>query len=217
MIILGITIVITGLPKIHADLGFSTAQLSWVQNAYTLTFGGLLLLGARAGDIIGRRRLFVVGVGLFSFASLPVGLAQTPGLMLVARAIQGVGAAVLAPATLALLQTHFPEGPARTHAIGYYGAMGGTGAAIGLIVGGVLADTLSWRVGFFINLPIGAALALASLCVLHETPRRAGSFDIAGAATSTLGLTGLVYGLVRAAEAGWSDALTLSALQPVWR
>ncbi len=212
MIVLDISIVITGLPKIRQGLGFSETGLSWVQNAYTLAFGGLLLLGARAGDILGRRLMLTMGLALFTLASLAVGLAQSPSWMIGARALQGVGAAVLAPSTLALLSTNFPEGSERTRAVGYYGAVAGIGASVGLVLGGIFADWLSWRVGFFINLPIGTALILAARRYLEETERRPGQFDVLGAVTSTLGMTALVYGLVRSAAAGWSDPLTAAAL-----
>jgi len=212
MIVLDISIVITGLPKIQAGLGFSTAALSWVQNAYTLTFGGLLLLGARAGDIFGRRRTFVAGLGLFTLASGLIGAAQSPAWLLAARALQGVGAAILAPSTLALLTTSFAEGPERTRAVGYYGAVAGIGASIGLVVGGLFADLVSWRAGFFINLPIGVALAWGALRYLPETTPRPGRFDVAGALLSTLGMTALVYGIVRSATHGWQDTGTLVAV-----
>jgi MFS family permease len=172
MIVLDISIVITALPRIHDDLNFSATGLSWVQNAYTLAFGGLLLLGARAGDILGRRRMFITGLALFTAASLAIGLAQSAFWLLGARVFQGVGAAILAPSSLALLSTNFPAGPERTRAVAYYGAVAGIGASIGLVLGGVLADWLSWRVGFFINLPIGIALMLAAARYLAETERR---------------------------------------------
>jgi EmrB/QacA subfamily drug resistance transporter len=205
MIVLDISIVITGLPKIRDSLHFTTAELSWVQNAYTLAFGGLLLLGARAGDILGRRRMFIAGLGLFTVASFFIGIAQSAEWLLIARAIQGVGAAVLAPSTLALLSTNFAEGAERTRAVGYYGAIAGIGASLGLVLGGIFADALSWRVGFFINLPIGAALIWYARRYLVETEREAGQFDVMGAISSTLGMTALVYGLVRAAAQGWGD------------
>jgi MFS family permease len=160
MIVLDISIVIAALPKLRDELGFSAAGLSWVQNAYTLALGGLLLLGARAGDILGRRRMFMTGLVVFSAASLAIGVAQSAAWLLAARAVQGAGSAILAPSTLALLTTHFPEGPQRTRAVGYYGAVAGIGSSIGLVLGGVLAGWLSWRVGFFINLPIGLAWLL---------------------------------------------------------
>lgn len=212
MIVVDISIVITGLPRIQASLGFSPAQLSWVTNAYTLAFGGLLLLGARAGDILGRRRMFIAGLSLFTLASMAIGVAQSVGWMLAARAIQGIGAAVLAPSTLALLSTHFPEGPARTRALSMYAAAAGVGATLGLVLGGLFADLLSWRAGFFINVPIGLGLIVAARRHIGETPRRGGQFDVAGALSSTLGMTALVYGLVRASEAGWQDERALAAL-----
>jgi EmrB/QacA subfamily drug resistance transporter len=212
MIVLDISIVITALPKMHQALGFSATGLSWVQNAYTLALGGLLLLGARAGDILGRRRMFVVGLGLFTVASLAVGLAPSAAWLLAARAVQGVGAAILAPSTLALLTASFPEGHERTRAVAYYGAVAGVGASLGLVVGGVLTSWLSWRVGFFINVPIGIAMMLVAPRYLPETERRAGRFDLPGALSSTVGMTALVYGIVRSADAGWSDPLTSAAL-----
>ena len=212
MIVLDISIVITGLPKILESLSFSATGLSWVQNAYTLAFGGLLLLGARAGDILGRRRMFIAGLALFTAASLGVGIAQSAAWLIAARALQGVGAAILAPSTLALLTTNFCEGPERTRSLAYYAAVAGVGASVGLVVGGIVADWLSWRVGFFINVPIGIALMLGAQRHLGESERRSGEFDAAGALTSTLGMTGVVYGLVRSASAGWSDRVAVAAL-----
>lgn len=212
MIVLDISIVINALPKIHHALGFSSTGLSWVQNAYTLSFGGLLLLGARAGDILGRRRMFVLGIALFTVASLAAGLAQSAAWLLAARSLQGVGAAIAAPSTLALLTASFPEGPERTRAVAYYGAVAGGGGSVGLVLGGVLTDWLSWRWGLFINAPIGIALILAAPRVLPESERRTGHFDLAGAASSTLGMFAVVYGIVRAATNGWSDRLTVASL-----
>jgi EmrB/QacA subfamily drug resistance transporter len=212
MIVLDISIVITALPKIHYSLGFSVTELSWVQTAYTLAFGGLLLLGARAGDILGRRRMFVAGIALFTIASFAVGTAQTALWLIAARGVQGVGAAILAPSTLALLQTSFPEGSQRTRAVAYYGAVAGVGASVGLVLGGILASWISWRVGFFINVPIGIAMVLAAPRYLAETEPRPGHLDVLGGLTSTLGMTALVYGIVHSAEAGWSDPVTIGAL-----
>ena len=211
MIVLDVSIVITALPRIHHALGFSASGLSWVQNAYTLAFGGLLLLGARAGDILGRRRMFVVGIAIFTGASLAAGLAQTAEWLLLARATQGAGAAIAAPSTLALLTTAFREGPERTRAVAYYGAVAGGGGSVGLILGGILTSWLSWRWGLFINVPIGLALVLAAPRYLPETPRRAGRFDLAGAASSTVGMTAIVYGIVRSATSGWTDAVTVAS------
>jgi MFS family permease len=212
MIVLDISIVITALAKIHHDLQFSATALSWVQNAYLLAFGGLLLLGARAGDLVGRRRVFIAGLGLFTAASVAVGTAQSEAWLIAARAVQGIGAASLAPSTLALLQTSFPEGPERTRAVAYYAAVAGVAATVGLVVGGIFAGWLSWRAGFFVNAPIGIAMMLAAPRYLPETQRRPAQLDAAGAVSSTLGMTALVYGIVRSAEAGWTDALTLTAL-----
>ena len=179
MIILDTSIVITGLPKIQSALGFTATELSWIQSAYTLAFGGILLLGARAGDILGRRKTFLVGLGIFTVASLAVGMSQSVVWMLLGRAVQGVGAAILAPSTLALLQSNFPEGRERTRAVAYYGAVAGIGASVGLVLGGILADWLTWRVGFFINLPIGIALGVAARLYVRETDRQSGHFDLA--------------------------------------
>ncbi len=212
MIVLDVSIVITALPKIHHSLGFSATGLSWVQNAYTLAFGGLLLLGARAGDLLGRRRMFMVGIALFSAASLAGGLAQSAAWLLGARAAQGVGAAIAAPSTLALLTTSFPEGPERTRAVAYYGAVAGGGGSVGLVLGGILTQWLSWRWGLFVNVPVGLALILAAPRSLPETERRHGQFDLLGALTSTVGMTAIVYGIVRGAESGWTDHLTIASL-----
>jgi EmrB/QacA subfamily drug resistance transporter len=212
MIVLDISIVITALPKIHRSLDFSPTALSWVQNAYLLAFGGLLLLGARAGDLIGRRRMFIIGLGLFTVASVAVGTAQSEVWLIGARAVQGAGAAVLAPTTLALLQTSFREGAERTRAVSYYAAVAGVAATVGLVIGGMFAGWLSWRVGFFMNLPIGAALMLLAPRYLPETEPRRGQADVMGAFTSTLGMTALVFGIVRSADAGWGDPGTLIAV-----
>ncbi len=212
MIVLDISIVITGLPKIRMELGFSDAGLSWISTAYTLTFGGFLLLGARAGDILGRRRVFAIGLAIFAIASLFIGFAQTPTTMIAARAAQGLGSAILAPSTLALLQINFPAGPERTRAVAYYAAAAGISASFGLVLGGILADWLSWRVGFFINLPVALGLIAAAYRFIAETERHGGTFDFAGAVTSTLGMTALVFGIVHSAAAGWADAATLGAV-----
>ena len=211
MIILDATVVITALPDIRSSLHFSSTGLSWVQNAYTLTFGGLLLLGARAGDILGRRRVFVAGIALFTLASLLGGLAQSSAWLLAARAAQGVGAAIAAPSTLALLQISFEEGPERTRAVGAYSAVAGGGGSIGLVLGGMLTTWISWRWGLFINVPIGIVLLCLAPRYLPETERRPGHFDMTGAVTSTLGMVSLVYGFVRAASYGWANPLTVAS------
>lgn len=212
MIVLDVSIVLTGLPKIRATMEFSRTTLSWVSNAYTLAFGGLLLLGARAGDLFGRRRVFLTGLGVFTLASVAIGAAPNAVWLIAARAVQGAGAALLAPATLALLTTHFAEGPQRARAIGYYAAIAGIGASLGLVLGGLLADLVSWRAGFFINLPVGMLLAWGARRYLRESERHTGELDLASAASSTFGMASLVYGLVRAADHGWQDGGTLAAL-----
>jgi len=203
MIVTDNSIVITGLPKIREGLEFSAAGLSWVQNAYALAFGGLMLLGARAGDLIGRRRMLIIGLAIFTIASLVIGLAGSPTWLIGARAVQGVGAAILAPSTLALLSTTFAEGPQRSRALGWYGAVGGITASVGLVVGGIAADLVSWRAGFFINVPIGLVLIWATLRHVPENAGQAGRFDLVGSVLSTFGMVALVYGLVHAAEESW--------------
>ena len=211
MVVLDATIVNIALHDIRSALGFSAAGLSWVVNAYTLTFGGLLLLGARAGDILGRRRVFLVGIGLFTLASLVGGFAQNPAELLIARAVQGVGGALASPSALALLMTMFAQGRERTRAIGLYTAVSIGGAAVGLIAGGMLTEWASWRWVLFVNVPIGAALLVLGRTVLPETERNHGRFDLAGALTSTIGMTALVYGFVHAATDGWTDVATIAS------
>jgi len=211
MVVLDASVVITALPDIRTDLGFSPASLSWVQNIYALAFGGLLLLGARMGDLLGRRQVFIGGIALFTAASMLGGLAQSETWLLAARTLQGVGAAIAAPSTLALLTISFPEGSERTRAIALYSAVASAGASIGLVLGGMLTSWISWRWSLFINVPIGAVLIALAPAYLPETERHTGEFDIAGAATSTLGMSALVYGLVRAAETSWGDAVALGS------
>jgi EmrB/QacA subfamily drug resistance transporter len=211
MVVLDASVVITALPDIRLDLGFSPAGLSWVQNIYALAFGGLLLLGARMGDLLGRRQVFIGGITLFTVASMLGGLAQSETWLLAARALQGVGAAIAAPSTLALLTVSFPEGSERTRAIALYSAVASAGASIGLVLGGMLTSWISWRWSLFINVPIGIVLVSLAPRYLPETERHTGKFDLAGAATSTLGMSALVYGLVRAAETSWGDAVALGS------
>jgi EmrB/QacA subfamily drug resistance transporter len=211
MVVLDATIVNIALADIKHDLHFSAASLSWVVNAYTLTFGGLLLLGARAGDILGRRRTFLAGITLFTVASLVGGFAQSSGELLAARAVQGIGGALASPSALALLMTMFPQGRERTRAIGLYTAVSIGGSAVGLIAGGMLSQWASWRWVLFVNVPIGIVLVALARLVLPETPRQHGRFDLAGALTSTLGMAALVYGFVHAATNGWSDAGTIAS------
>lgn len=210
MVVLDGTIVNIALPHVQDELGFTNATLPWVVNAYALAFGGLLLLGGRIGDIFGRRKIFMFGVVLFGVASFIGGVAQSEGILLLSRVLQGVAAAAAAPNALALITTTFPAGKERNRAMAVYAAMSGAGAAIGLILGGALTE-LSWRWTFFINTPIGLLVAVLAVRYLGESPRRTGKFDLPGAITGTLGLTSLVYGLTHAAEptAGWDDPTTL--------
>jgi MFS family permease len=217
MVVLDATIVNVALPHIQRALGFSGSGLEWVVNAYALTFGGLLLLGGRTGDLLGRRKMFIAGLLLFSAASLAGGFANSQAFLLTARAVQGAGGALVAPAALSLITTTFPEGPPRTRAFGVYAAMSIAGGAIGLIGGGLLTTYASWRWVLFVNVPIGAAVALAAPRVLAETPRRRGRFDLPGALTGTAGVTALVYGLISAATSPngvshWGDAKVVASL-----
>ena len=217
MVVLDATIVNVALPHIQQALGFSGSGLEWVVNAYAVTFGGLLLLGGRAGDILGRRRVFVFGLLLFSGASLLGGFANSEAWLLTARAVQGVGGAVIAPTALALITTNFPEGGERNRAFGVYAAMAGAGSAVGLLLGGILTTYASWRWVLFVNVPIGIVVAAAAPRVLAESPRRPGRVDVAGAVTGTGGVALLVYGLSKAATgqdgvSHWGDAQVLASL-----
>ncbi|MHA3701534.1 MFS transporter [Jatrophihabitans sp. YIM 134969] len=209
MVVLDVSIVNIALPDMQRELDFTSTSLSWVVNAYGLTFGGLLLLGARAGDLFGRRRVFLAGLALFTVASAAGGLAQDGALLLAARAIQGIGAAFAAPSALALLTVTFPGPAERTRALGLYTAASIGGAGLGLIAGGVLVEWLSWRWVFFVNVPIGLVLLVLATSALPETVRARGHVDIPGAITSTLGMSAVVYGFVHAASDGWSDPLTI--------
>jgi len=217
MVVLDATIVNVALPHVQRALGFSGSGLEWVVNAYAVTFGGLLLLGGRAGDILGRRRVFVSGLLLFSGASLLGGFATSEWWLLTARAVQGVGGAVIAPTALALITTNFPEGGERNRAFSVYAAMAGAGSAVGLLLGGILTTYASWRWVLFVNVPIGIVVAAAAPRVLAESPRRPGRIDVAGAVTGTCGVALLVYGLSKAATGAdgishWGDAQVLASL-----
>ncbi|MDF2443639.1 MAG: hypothetical protein JWR01_1842, partial [Subtercola sp.] len=200
MILLDNSIIFTGLPSIQATLHFSSTGLSWIQNAYTLTFGGLLLLAARAGDIVGRRRLFIIGLTIFTVASMAVGLSPNGAWMIGARALQGVGAAVVGPISLSLLTATFPAGRERNQAVAWYAATAGIGASLGMVIGGLFADLLSWRFGFFINVPIGIVMIILGVRYLVEQPRTPGKFDIRGALFSTIGVGSLIYGIVSSTD-----------------
>jgi len=211
MVVLDTTIVNVALPHMQRGLGLSADGLSWVLNAYILTFGGLLLLGARAGDLLGRRRAFLGGIAVFSASSMAGGLAVAGWMLLLARAAQGVGAALAAPSALALLTSVFAEGPARVRAIGLYTTVSAAGGAVGLVAGGLLTELVSWRWVMFVNVPIGLAILLVGRVVLVETQRRPGRFDVVGALTSTVGMAGIVLGLVKAGSAGWTKPATLAS------
>lgn len=205
MIILDVSIIISGLPEIAQEFAVSAVTLSWVQSAYTLAFGGFLLLGARLGDMLGRKRAFMVGLVLFTIASFAIGSAMNFWVLVSFRVLQGMGAAILAPSTLALLTRYFPHGHARTKALAYYAAAAGIGSSLGLVLGGIFAGWLSWRVGFYVNVPIGLGLlAFGALNLEVDTQQRT-AFDLPGALLSTIGMTGVVYGIVESAQFGWSS------------
>src|SRR6266566_2487549 len=214
MVLLDGTITLVALPSIGADLGFSKQDLQWVLSAYALTFGGLLLLGGRAADLLGRRRVFMAGVLLFMAASLMCGLAWSPAALLAARVVQGAGAAIMTPTALSIISTTFTEGAERNKALGIWGALGGIGAAAAWLIGGPLVDGPGWRWIFFINVPVGLAALALSPVLLHESrgslTRR--SYDPAGALTITGALVLLVYAVVKAPDAGWGDARTILPL-----
>ncbi|HET9896573.1 MAG TPA: MFS transporter [Streptosporangiaceae bacterium] len=217
MVVLDAAIVNVALPHIQRALGFSGTGLEWVVTAYAVTFGGLLLLGGRSGDLLGRRRIFIWGLLLFSAASLFGGFAESEAWLLAARAIQGVGGAMIAPTALALITTTFPQGPQRNRAFGVYAAMSGGGAAVGLVAGGLLTTYLSWRWVLFVNVPIGVLTAVLGRYVIGESTRRRGRFDLPGAITATAGVALLVYGLSNAStdQSGvshWGDAKVVISL-----
>jgi len=212
MVVLDLTVVNIALPHIATGLHFTATGLSWVMNGYTLAFGGLLLLGGRAGDILGRRRVFLAGIALFTLASLAGGLATSAPLLLVARAAQGVGGAFATPAVLALIVSAYPDGRERTRALAVFTAVITGGGSLGLVLGGVITEWLSWRWVLFINVPIGIAVLLATPRFVRETPRQSGRFDLAGAITSTAGMASLVYAFIRAASYGWGNRVTVAAV-----
>jgi EmrB/QacA subfamily drug resistance transporter len=210
MVVLDIAIVNVALPSIKVDLGFSQENLQWVISAYALVFGGFLLLGGRAADLIGRRRLFFVGLVVFSLASLLAGLAWSEGSLISARAVQGLGAAIITPSALSMVSTTFVEGRERNIALGVWGAVGGFGAAAGVLLGGILTDGLGWEWIFFINVPVGAIAFLATPRLLSESrDASVKSFDAAGAVLVTGGLSSLVYAITQAGQKGWLAGQTL--------
>ena len=213
IVVIDASIVNVALPSIGRHLHFSRTDLSWVVNAYTLTFGGFLLLGGRLSDLLGRRRMFMLGAVLFSLASFAGGVAQSEGWLLAARAVQGLGAALVSPAALSIMTTTFAEGEERNRALGVWGAVAGAGAAAGVLLGGILTSGLSWRWVLFVNVPIGLTLAALAPRILRESRAEdRASFDFPGAITVTAGLSLLVYAIVDAVNAGWGSAATLSKI-----
>lgn len=214
MTVLDVSIVTVALPSITRSLHFSATSLQWVLTAYAITFGGFLLLGGRAGDLLGRRLMFMGGLGLFSAASLTCGLANGPAMLITARAVQGLGAAIISPATLAIITTTFEEGAERNKALGIWGAMGGAGAAAGVLFGGILTRYAGWEWIFFVNVPVGAFVLLATPFRVRESraPLETRHFDLIGATTATGGVALLVYAISRAPAVGWSSAQTIGIL-----
>src|SRR4051794_20051278 len=211
VVVIDAAIVNVALPSIGAHLHFARDDLSWVVNSYTLTFGGFLLLGGRMADLLGRRRMFMLGLIIFSLASFAGGIAQSEGWLIAARAVQGLGAAIVSPAALSIITTTFAEGAERNRALGIWGAVAGAGGAAGVLLGGVLTSGLSWRWVLFVNVPIGVVCALLSPRLLLESRAEADTrnFDIPGAVAVTAGLALLVYALVNSVSAGWGSTETL--------
>jgi EmrB/QacA subfamily drug resistance transporter len=212
MVILDITVVNIALPSIQQDLGLATKDLQWVITAYTLAFGGLLLLGGRAADLFGRRRVFLTGLAVFTLASLGAALAGSAAALIAARVGQGVGAAMLSPAALSLVTTLYDEGPARHRALAAWAAVAASGGAVGVLLGGALTSALDWPAIFLINLPVGLAVAVGALRVLPAGEARGGRIDVLGALLATGSLVALIYALVEAPEAGWGSPQTLGLL-----
>jgi EmrB/QacA subfamily drug resistance transporter len=210
MLVLDITVVNVALPSIQEDVGIAIGDLQWVVTAYTLAFGGLILLGGRAGDLLGRKQVFLAGLAVFTAASLAAALAATPAALIAARALQGVGAAMLSPAALSLVTTNFPEGPRRHRALAVWAAVAASGGAIGVLVGGVLTETFGWEAIFLVNVPVGIGVAVAAAWLVPTAPRATGRrVDLAGALLATGSLVALIYGLSQTGSAGWGSARTL--------
>ena len=213
VVVLDVSIVNVALPSIQHNLKMSTENLQWVVNAYTLVFGGFLLLGGRTADVLGRRKIYLAGLGLFAVASLGCGLSNTGAMLIALRAVQGLGAAIISPAALAILTTTFAEGKERNSALAVWGAVAGFGGAAGVLLGGILTDLLTWRWIFFINIPVAVVVILLAPRFIAESKAGAGKqFDIVGAISVTLGLAILVFGLVKSADYGWGSGRTIGAL-----
>lgn len=212
MLVLDATVVNVALPQIQTDLGFTPAGLSWVLNAYTLAFGGLLLLGGRLGDVLGRLRTFEVGLAVFTVASLLGGLATSPAWLIAARTLQGVGAALAAPGVLALVTTSAPDEAARNRGLALFAAVSSAGASLGLLLGGFLTDVLSWHWTLFVNVPIGLGVLVLARRFVTETPRQNSRFDLVGAVSATVGAVALVFGFINAPDAGWLATSTIGSL-----
>jgi EmrB/QacA subfamily drug resistance transporter len=212
MVVLDVTIANVALPAIQSDLHFSTEGLQWVINSYTLAFGGLLLLGGRAADLLGRRRVFLAGLGLFAAASLACGLAPTSGILVAARTLQGIGGALLSPAALAIVTVTFAPGRERGIALGVWGALAGLGGTVGVVLGGVLVDALGWEWVFFVNVPVAVIAGAAVPFFVRESRDAAArrNFDLTGALLATLGIVALVLGIIRTGAAGWGSAQVLA-------
>jgi EmrB/QacA subfamily drug resistance transporter len=214
MVVLDASVVNVALPSIQRDVGFSEQSLSWVLNAYTLLFGGFLLLGGRAADRLGRRRLFMAGMALFAGASFACGLSQSEATLLIARGAQGLGGAMVSPAALSIILTTFAEGSERNRALAVWGAIAGAGGAVGLLLGGAIVEVLSWRWVFFVNVPIGAAVLVLAPRILAESRAESvrGGYDVEGATAITLGTMALVFTLIKANDWGWGSTRTLAGL-----
>src|SRR5256714_4078080 len=214
MTILDVAIVNVAIPSIQKDLKIAESTVQWVVTAYAITFGGFLLLGGRMADLLGRRRIFIVGLVLFTFASLACGLASSAGVLIASRAVQGIGAAIISPAALSIVTTTFSEGAERNKALGIWGALGGSGAAAGVLFGGILTKYLGWEWIFFVNIPVGAVVLALTRPIVPESRADIGTrrFDAAGAVTVTGGLALFVYAISKAPDVGWGSARTILLL-----
>jgi EmrB/QacA subfamily drug resistance transporter len=212
MVVLDATIVNIALPSMGDYFHKSQTSMTWALNAYTLAFGGLLLLGGRSGDLLGRRRMFIIGLTMFSVGSFLGGIAPNFQMLLAGRVIQGLGGAIASPTALSLVTTEFQEGRERTRAFAVYAAVSGAGAALGLLLGGILTEYFTWRWVLFVNVPIGIALVIGAFLYLHESERHQGRFDLLGAVLSVTGMLGVVYGFIHAASDGWKNGITVGTL-----